>query len=174
MKIFLQNFFRQNNKNPWPAWWIDVLLKDRKYILLSSKLKNKNFVALGSCDNVHTERKMFEYANWPAKASNKKDWSFQLVWLADQFTHCILHVTSYMLHLTRYILHVASYALQLTHCILRIPSYTMHLASYILHLTFCILHIAFYNLHLTHCILHGASYTLHKSLKSLFQKSLKN
>ena len=27
-------------------------------------MKNKAFVALGSCDNVQTERSIFEYANW--------------------------------------------------------------------------------------------------------------
>ena len=27
--------------------------------------KNKAFVRLGSCDNVQTERSIFEYANWP-------------------------------------------------------------------------------------------------------------
>ena len=28
-------------------------------------VKNKAFVGLGSCDKVQTERKIFEYANWP-------------------------------------------------------------------------------------------------------------
>ena len=131
--------------------------------------------------------------------AGRSSWSVQLVHPAGlsgrpiytlHQTHCILHVASYMLHLTCCILHITSYTLHLTRCILHIASYSLHLTccilhvtSFTLHLTHCILHIALYNLHFTHCILQfasqalnltGASYTLHKSLKSLFQKSLKN
>ena len=124
---------------------------------------NKAFVGLGRCDNVQTERLIFEYANWqrlqiertgqsswsiqlvrpaglfswsvqmvnPAGPSSwsvqlvrpagLSSWSIQLVWLADPFTHWILHILSYTMHLA--------------HCLLHIPSYTMHLAH-------CFLHIA--------------------------------
>ena len=43
---------------------------------------NKAFVGFGSCDNVQTERKIFEYANWPRlqiKRTGPSSWSVQLV-----------------------------------------------------------------------------------------------
>ena len=48
---------------------------------------NKAFVGLGSCDNVQTERKIFEYANWPRPQIKRagpsswcpSSWSLQLV-----------------------------------------------------------------------------------------------
>ena len=136
------------------------------YFLQLQKIENKAFVGLGSCDNVQTERSIFEYANWPrlqvkrtgpsswfvqlVRPADPSSWSVQLVWLADQFTHCILHVASYMLYPKCCILHVASYTLHRT-----------HIASYKLHITHCIFHIASYTLHLTHCILLIAFYNLH-------------
>ena len=98
--------------------------------------QNKAFVELGSCDNVHTERKIFEYANWRrlqikrtgrpaglsiwsillARPAGQSSWSVQLVYLAGLFscfthciTQCILHIASDKLHLTYCILHIASY-----------------------------------------------------------------
>ena len=44
--------------------------------------RNKAFVGLGSCDNVQTERKIFEYANWPRlyiKRTGPSSWFYQLV-----------------------------------------------------------------------------------------------
>ena len=63
--------------------------------------ENKAFVGLGGCDNVQTERKIFEYANWPnkIKRTGLSSWSVQLVQLIDPFTHCILHIPSYTIHL---------------------------------------------------------------------------
>merc|ERR1712081_165439 len=52
---------------------------------MTISLKNKAFVGLGSCDNVQTERKIFEYANWPwlqIKRTGLSIWSIQLVRLA--------------------------------------------------------------------------------------------
>ena len=49
---------------------------------LTSQNLNKAFVGLGSCDNVQTERKIFEYANWPRlqiKRAGPSSWSVQLV-----------------------------------------------------------------------------------------------
>merc|ERR1719317_1521788 len=112
---------------------------------------NKAFVGLGSCDNVQTERIIFEYANWPRlqlKRTGQSSWSVQLVCPAGPSSRPI-----YTLHLTHSILHNAPCTLLLT---------------------YCILHIECYTLHLTHCTLHGASYILHKSFKSLSQTSLKN
>ena len=46
------------------------------------KIKNKAFVRLGSCDNIQTERSIFEYANWPrlqVKRTGPSSWSVQLV-----------------------------------------------------------------------------------------------
>ena len=54
---------------------------------LISQLKNKAIVGLGSCDNVQTERKIFEYANWPRlqiKRTGPSSWSVQLVRPAGQ------------------------------------------------------------------------------------------
>ena len=76
---------------------------------------NKAFVGLGSCDNVQTKRKIFEYANWPRlkikrtgpsscsvqlvrsagpsswsvqliRSACLSSWSVKLVWLADLFS----------------------------------------------------------------------------------------
>ena len=47
--------------------------------------KNKAFIGLGSCDNVQTERSIFEYANWSRlyiKRTGLSSWSVQLVRLA--------------------------------------------------------------------------------------------
>ena len=37
----------------------------RKFQGSFKNVSNKAFVGLGSCDNVQTERSIFEYANWP-------------------------------------------------------------------------------------------------------------
>ena len=58
----------------------------------------------------------------------------------------ILHPASYILHPTSCILHLASYI-----CILHLSSYILHLASCIFHPTSCILHLASYILQLTVC-----------------------
>ena len=135
---------------------------------------NKAFVGLGSCDNVQTERKIFEYASWPRLQIKRTgpsslcvqlvcpagifSWSVQLVRSAgppswsDQQTH--LHIPSYEMHLAHCLLHIASYTLHLTH-------YILHNVHCTLPLTYCILNIASYTLHLAHCILHIVSYTLH-------------
>ena len=77
--------------------------------------RNKAFVGLRNCDNVKTERSIFEYAKWPRLQIKRSgpsswsvhlvcqagpsSWSIQLVRLADPFTHCILHIPSYTIHL---------------------------------------------------------------------------
>ena len=57
---------------------------------------NKAFVGHGSCDNVQTERKIFEYANWPRlqiKRTCPFSWSVQLVRpCVANCTCCKLHV----------------------------------------------------------------------------------
>ena len=67
------------------------------------------------------------------------------------FSHCILLIAFYTLHLTHCILHSALYTLYLTHC-------TLHISLYILYFTHCTLHIALYTLYFTHCTLHIALY----------------
>ena len=157
-------------------------------LLFFPKVREQHYHCTFKKQGLRRTRKLRQCTNWKAnlricklaKASNKKNWSVQLVRPAGltcrpiytlHLTRCILHVASYMFHLTRFILHVASYTLNLTHCILNIPCYKMHLAH-------CFLHIASYTLHLTQCILQFASYalhlSLHESLKSPFQKSLEN
>ena len=64
----------------------------------------------------------------------------------------MLHIVSYIFHLTHFTLHVASYTLPL-------PHYILHFSSH--------------KLFLIHCIFYIVSYTLHKSLKPLFKKSRK-
>ena len=51
-------------------------------LLMYSLISNKAFVGLKSCDNVQTETKIFEYANWPRlqiKRTGPSSWSVQLV-----------------------------------------------------------------------------------------------
>ena len=68
-------------------------------------IKNKAFVGLGSSNNVQTERKIFEYANWrrlQLKRTGLSSWSVQLVRPAGPISRPI-----YTLHLTHSILHNA-------------------------------------------------------------------
>ena len=46
----------------WPIHYIFIRISLLVHYLF---FKNKAFVTLGSCDNVQTERSIFEYANWP-------------------------------------------------------------------------------------------------------------
>ena len=46
-----------------------ISLKSKSRLINNTRQKyhkiNKAFVGLGSCDNVQTERSIFEYVNWP-------------------------------------------------------------------------------------------------------------
>jgi hypothetical protein len=45
----------------------------------------------------------------------------------------LLHVTYYMLHVTRYMLHITYYMLHITCYILHVTYYMLHVTCYILH-----------------------------------------
>merc|ERR1712121_510240 len=98
---------------------------------MAHTVKNKAFVGLGSCDNVQTERDIFEYANWPrlqikrtglsscsiqlVRPAGPSSWSVQLVRPAGPSSWSVQLVhpagpTSrpiYTLHLTHSTLHNA-------------------------------------------------------------------
>ena len=116
------------------CWTIPLIIIPKDFWQNSDLLQNKGIVRLGSCNNVQTERSIFEYA----KASNKENWSVQLVHSAGPFSWSVQLVRPaglsswsvqlvrpagptcrpiYTLHLTHSILHNAPCTLLLKHCI---------------------------------------------------------
>merc|ERR1712081_136047 len=95
--------------------------------------KNKAFVGLGSCDNVQTERIIFEYANWPRiqiKRTGLSSWSIQLVRPAGTSSWSVQLVrpagpSSWFVQLVRPAGPNSRpiYTLHLTHCILHTASF---------------------------------------------------
>ena len=81
------------------ASWIGVWLWRWPNLFCCIKvwIKNKAFVGLRSCDNVQTERSIFEYANWQrlqVKRTGLSSWFVQLVRPADPFSWSVQLVRS--------------------------------------------------------------------------------
>ena len=101
---------------------------------------NKAFVGLGSCDNVQTERKIFEYANWPRlqiKRTGPSSWSVQLVRPAGPSSWSIQLVCPAALSSKVHVLQSA-HVVKCTCCKVQKAIHILHFQFYPLHLMHCI------------------------------------